>query len=124
VSTTSEYAYGPPPTGGFYAYRPIAVAADLDALHGPLDGVVQLPSQIDTSARAWYDLADLRRREMLYAVVILEAWREEDFAAWLNRDALIESWPRLSLPRPVRAKWEAQHPVLAARRVEADVPTP
>ncbi|MDQ1506470.1 MAG: hypothetical protein QOD57_4197, partial [Actinomycetota bacterium] len=51
MSTTSEYAYGPPPTGGFYAYRPIAVAADLDALHGPLDGVVQLPSQIDTSAR-------------------------------------------------------------------------
>ena len=61
---------------------------------------------------------------MLYAVVILEAWREEDFAAWLNRDALIESWPRLSRPRPVRAKWEEQHPVLAARRVEADVPAP
>lgn len=54
---------------------------------------------------------------MLYAVVILEAWEDGDFATWLNRDALIESWPRLSLPRPVRAKWEEHHPVLAARRV-------
>jgi hypothetical protein len=102
----------------------MAVPADLDALHGPLEGVVRLPSHIDTSARAWYDLADADRWEMLYAVVILEAWREEDFAAWLNRDALIEAWLRLSLPRPVRAKWEEQHPVLAARRVEADVPAP
>lgn len=124
VTTTSEFAYGPPPAGGFYAYRSVVVPAQLDTLQGPLEGVVKLPSHIDTSARACYDLADPRRREMLYAVVILEAWRDEDFAAWLNRDALIDSWPRLSLPRPVRAKWEARHPILAARRVEAGDPAP
>jgi hypothetical protein len=124
VSATEELPYGPPPPGGFYAFRPIAVPADLDALQGPLSGVVQLPSHIDTSARAWYDLADIRRRGMLYAVVILEAWRDEDFAAWLNRDALIELWPDLQLPRPVRARWEAKHPVLAARRAEAGLPAP
>lgn len=124
VSTASEFAYGPPPPGGFYAYRPIVVPTDLDALQGPLEGAVRLPSHIDTSARGWYDLADPKRREMLYAVVIREAWRDEDFAAWLNRDALLEAWPRLSLPRPVRAKWEAQHPVLAAGRAEAGVSTP
>jgi hypothetical protein len=124
VSTTEELPYGPPPPGGFYAFRPIVVPADLDALQGPLSGVVQLPSHIDTSARASYDLADVRRRGMLYAVVILEGWREEDFTAWLNRDALIELWPDLQLPRPVRAKWEATHPLLAARRAEAGVPAP
>ena len=41
MSTTSEYAYGLPPPGGFHAYRPIVVAADLDALQGPLQGVVR-----------------------------------------------------------------------------------
>lgn len=124
MSASSEFAYGPPPPGGFYAFRPIVVPANLDALQGPLEGVVQLPLQIDSSARSWYDLADPHRREMLYAVVILEAFRDEDFAAWLNRDALIEAWPRLSLPRPVRARWEERHPVLAARRVEAGMPAP
>jgi hypothetical protein len=61
---------------------------------------------------------------MLYAVVILEAWRQEDFAVWLNRDALIELWPDLQLPRPVRARWEGKHPVLVARRAEAGLPAP
>lgn len=113
MSRSSEFVYGPPPPGGFYAYRPIVVTDDLDALRGPLEGVVQLPSHIDTSARAWYDLADEWDREMVYRIVILEAWEEEDFAAWLNRDALVELWPKLRLPRPVRARWEARHPPLA-----------
>lgn len=115
MSKTSEEAYGPPPEGGFYAYRPIAVPVDLDALQGPVEGVVQIPSHIDTSARGWYDLADPRGREMLYRIVILEAWRDEDFAALLNRDALIELWPTIHLPRPVRTRWEEHHPALAAR---------
>jgi hypothetical protein len=115
VSTTPEFAYGPPPPGGFYDFRPIVVPEDLESLRGPLEGVVQLPSDIDTSARAWFDLSDEWDREMLYRIVILEAWREEDFAAWLNRGALVELWPKLRLPRPVRAKWEARHPVLASR---------
>jgi hypothetical protein len=124
VSTSEELPYGPPPPGGFYAFRPIVVPAALDALQGPLSGVVRLPSHIDTSARAWYDLADVRRRGMLYAVVILDGWRDEDFAAWLNRNALIELWPDLQLPRPVRARWEAKHPVLDARRAGAGHPAP
>ena len=57
-------------------------------------------------------------------MVILEAWKDEDFAVWLNRDALIESWPTLYLPRPVRAAWEGRHPVLAARGAGPDVPWP
>ncbi len=110
----SEDVHEPPPAGGFYAFRPIVVPTSLDGFRGPLEGVVQIPSHIDTSARAWYDLADPRAREMLYAVVILEAWTDEDFGTWLDREALIDCWPRLSLPRPVRAQWEAAHAVLAA----------
>jgi hypothetical protein len=85
---------------------------------------VRIPTHIDTSARAWYDLADARDREMLYRIVILEAWKDEDFAAWLNRDALVDLWPSIHLPRPVRAKWEGCHPVLAARGAGPGVPQP
>lgn len=124
MSTSPRFAYGPPPAGGFYAYRPIVVPGDLDRLVGPLDGVVRLPSRIDTSARVSYNLGDESDREMLYRIVILEAWRDEDFAALLNRDALVELWPKLHLPRPVRAKWEAAHPVLAAQGAGHGVPHP
>lgn len=92
-------------------------------MRGPVTGEVQLPLHLDGSTPATYDLSDPRRRGLLYEVVILEG-REEDFATWLNRDALIEAWPQLYLPRPVRAAWEARHPVLAARGAGPDVPRP
>ena len=123
VSATPVSEFGP--RGGWYApYRTIHVVSDLDALRGPVEGKVRLPLHLDASARAAYDLADVRRRSLLYEVVILEAWKDEDFAAWLNRDALVEAWPTLYLPRPVRAAWEARHPVLAARGAGPDVPRP
>ena len=123
VSATPVSEFGP--HGGWYApYRTIHVASDLDALRGPLEGNVRLPLHLDASARALYDVGDVRRRLRLYEVVILEAWNDEDFAAWLNRDALIEAWPTLYLPRPVRAAWEARHPALAARGAGPDVPRP
>ena len=84
---------------------------------------MQLPAHIDTSARAWYNLADRWDREMLYRILNLEAWRDEEFAVWLNRDGLVDLWPEIHLPRPVRAKWEAADPVLAARADRA-VPQP
>jgi hypothetical protein len=111
------------PRGGWYAqYRAVHLPADLNALQGPVAGEVQLPLHLDGSARATYDLGDAHRRALLYEVVIVEAEKEEDFAAWLNRDALIEAWPRLYLPRPVRAAWEARHPSLAVRGAGPDVP--
>lgn len=103
------------PRGGWYApYRVIHVPGNLDALHGPTSGKVQLPLDLDASARVTYDLGNPRRRDRMYEVVIIEGGSDEDFASWLDRDALIEAWPRLALPRPVREAWEAAHPVLAA----------
>jgi hypothetical protein len=73
------------------------VPADLEVLDGPVAGEVQLPLHLDGSARATYDLSDSHRRVLLYEVVIVEAGKEEDFAAWLNRDALIEAVGRIAL---------------------------
>ena len=109
------------PRGGWYApYRVIHVPHDLNALHGPTAGRVQLPIELDASARATYDVSNPRRRDRMYEIVILEGGSDDDFAAWLDRDALIEAWPRLALPRPVRSEWEAQHPALAARSALPD----
>lgn len=90
------------PRGGWYApYRTIYVPTDLDMLRGPLEGVVRLPSHINTSTRAWYDLADPSRRRMLYAVVIREAWKVVGALAGI---VLGEGW---MLRRVVRAALRA-----------------
>ena len=118
-SPVSEFG----PRGGWYApYRTIHVASNLELLRGATTGPVQLPLHLDASARVVYDLRKTRRRDRMYEVVIVEGGSDEDFAAWLDRGALIEAWPRLYLPRPVRAAWEARHPELAARGAGPDVP--
>lgn len=55
-------------------------------------------------------------------VVLAEAGSADDLATWLNRDALLEAWPSLYLPRLVRRAWEDRHPELAARGAGPDVP--
>jgi len=42
----------------------------LDALRGPLDGLVRLPLHLDASARPLHDLADPRRRRLVYELVL------------------------------------------------------
>lgn len=121
MSTSPVSQFGP--LGGWYAsYRTIHVASNLELLHGPTSGKVQLPMDLDASARVIYDVSEPRRRERMYEVVIVEGGGDDDFAAWLDHEALIEAWPRLYLPRPVRAAWEARHPELAARGAGPDVP--
>lgn len=88
------------------------VVEDLNDLRGLLQGKVRLPVHLDASDRALYDLGDEHRRELLYELVLLEAGSVEDLTTWLDRDALVRMWPRLYLPRVVRAAWEARHPVL------------
>jgi hypothetical protein len=68
-------------------------SSDLNALRGPTAGRIQLPIDLDASARATYDLSNPRRRDRMYAIVIIEGGSNDDFAAWLDRDALIEAWP-------------------------------
>ena len=119
MSDALESRFGP--RGGWYAaYRVIHVPSDLNALRGPTVGTVQLPLGLDASARTTYDLGNPRRRDRMYEVVILEGGSDQDFTAWLDRDALIEAWPRLSLPRPVRAAWESRHAILTTRGTGRD----
>jgi hypothetical protein len=112
------------PVSHLYNRRPVLVASDLAMLQGPGDGTVTLPVSLQWSGdgtAAVFDLDDPRQRPALYATVLREAGEPGDLQAWLNAGLLVELWPRLVLPRSVRAAWEEQHPVLseagAARRL-------
>ncbi|MGY0235152.1 hypothetical protein [Longispora urticae] len=92
--------------------RSALVAPDLAALRGPTSGVVELPLAISWQPNRRFDLASDHRRRSLYQNVLREAAQYEDLHTFLHRDTLLELWPRLLLPKGVRAAWEHAHPEL------------
>ena len=104
-----------------YRIRPgryALVAPDLDALKGPADGVLELPLTLHWSGdRHGFDLGDPGRLLEAYESILLEAASQADLAL-LNKDRLIEVWPRV-YSKPVHRAWEDRHPVL--REVAAKV---
>ena len=117
--TTTGHQRG---TGGGRALRTIIVAPELSALRGPVDGLHRLPLHLDSSAPTSYNFADPHRRSLAYRIVLVEAGSERDLTTWLEQEALVEAWPDLYLPRPVRRAWEDRHPALARRGAGPDVP--
>jgi hypothetical protein len=96
------------------ASRPVVVVDDLARLHGPSTGVVALPITLNRTPRTRYDLGSEAARRSLYQVVLREAHTEAELEEYLNAELLQRLWDSLTLPRPVRDVWEAQHPTLAA----------
>ncbi|MEY9995351.1 hypothetical protein ABIE67_007383 [Streptomyces sp. V4I8] len=88
----------------------------LDELHGPTDGVVELPLHLAWSGMTSYDLGKPRQRMGLYRTVLHEGLHD-DLPHYLNRDLLLELWPvlRTLAGRTVRTVWEDTFPELASR---------
>lgn len=88
----------------------------LDALHGPTQGVVELPLHLAWSGMTSYDLGKPRQRMGLYRTVLHEGLRA-DLTRYLNRDLLLHLWPvlRTLVGRTVRMVWEDAFPQLASR---------
>ncbi|MEV6487104.1 hypothetical protein AB0M20_00495 [Actinoplanes sp. NPDC051633] len=110
----------PPP--GYLSYserKPYVVADTLTTLSGPTRGVVTLPSHLDWSGDAVYDLSRPGCLASMYRVVLNEAATVEDLRAWLSGDLLVRLWPTLWLPRQLRRRWEERFPELAATRTDA-----
>ena len=112
-----------PPFSG-YALRRVVVAADLDALRGPLGGQHQLPLHLDSSARAVYDFGSASDRAHAYRLVLLEAGSTDDLEQWLQHQELLRLWSGLYLPRIVRAAWQAQHRTLEQIGAGPNAPQP
>ncbi|WP_416969874.1 hypothetical protein [Streptomyces sp. 4F14] len=88
----------------------------LDELHGPTDGVVELPLHLAWSGMTSYDLGKPRQRMGLYRTVLHEGLLD-DLPRYLDRDLLLQLWPvlRTLVGRTVRTVWEDAFPELAAR---------
>lgn len=93
--------------------RPYAVAESLDLLRGPSSGTVQLPTHLDWSGNAVYDLDAPGRIIDLYRAVLIEAATPQDLYAYLNAGTLRRLWAMLWLPTQLRRAWEQKFPVLA-----------
>lgn len=93
--------------------RAALVAADLADLRGPVRGSVQLPTRLFWSPPGrTFDLDDPEMLRAMYEIVLGQAIRGEELAAWLDGDTLAAVWPDLYLPKGVRHAWEERHPVL------------
>ncbi|WP_327687196.1 hypothetical protein [Streptomyces sp. NBC_00467] len=88
----------------------------LDELHGPADGVVDLPLHMAWSGMTSYDLGKPRQRMGLYRTVLHEGLHD-DLPHYLNQDLLLQLWPvlRTLVGRSVRTVWEDAFPQLASR---------
>jgi hypothetical protein len=88
----------------------------LDELHGPTQGIVELPLHMAWSGMTVYDLSKPRQRMGLYRTVLHEGLRD-DLPRYLNQDMLLQLWPvlRTLVGRTVRTVWEGAFPELASR---------
>jgi hypothetical protein len=88
----------------------------LDELHGPTQGVVELPLHMAWSGTTTYDLGKPRQRMGLYRTVLHEGPRDY-LPLCLNQDLLLQLWPvlRTLVGRTVRVVWEDAFPQLASR---------
>lgn len=93
--------------------RPYTVAESLDLLHGPYSGTVRLPSHLDWSRHAEYDLDAPGRVVDLYRAVLIEAASPQDLYAYLDAGILRRLWALMWLPSQLRRAWELKFPILA-----------
>jgi hypothetical protein len=102
-------------------HRPVLVAGTLGELTGPTHGLVELPLRLWWGPQQAFDLDDPTMLTWMYENVLRESIRVGELRAYLDGATLIRVWPRLNLPRAVRAAWEARHPRLghAARPKES-----
>ncbi|HUZ37944.1 MAG TPA: hypothetical protein VMV17_16605, partial [Streptosporangiaceae bacterium] len=89
------------------------VAESLDLLRGPSSGMVRLPTHLDWSGNAVYDLDAPGRIIDLYRAVLIEAAAPEDLYAYLDAGILRRLWALLWLPVQLRKAWEQKFPILA-----------
>ena len=93
--------------------RPYTVPDRLDLLQGPSSGTVRLPSHLDWSGNAVYDLDAPGRIVDLYRAVLIEAASPQDLYVYLDERVLRRLWALLWLPAQLRRAWEQRFPVLA-----------
>lgn len=104
---------------GLTDHLPRWIPRSLDELHGPHEGVVDLPIDLCWSGRTRYDVGSFRQRVSLYELVMIQGLGHH-YPEFLNAEHLVDAWPFLHArvaPDYVQA-WEDRFPELA--RLGAD----
>jgi hypothetical protein len=92
---------------------PVVVPETLEDLHGPAEGVVNLPIWLDWGTHPTYDLSRRDHVIGMYHAVISEATDDADVNSWLNAGLLRAVWRELNLGPRYRRLWEERFPELA-----------
>lgn len=96
----------------FRDVKPYAIVDDLDQLHGPAGGVVELSHSVLWAPGGPYvDLDEPGGTALAYQAVLAEG-NVADLEEVLHRDRLIAVWSDLMLDRRVREMWESRFPEL------------
>lgn len=91
--------------------RPRFVAESLDNLHAVLPEKVKLPLMLYWGPQKEFYPSKFADLHSIYRAVILEG-QEKDFREWLDKDTLIEIWPKLGFPEQIAEPWESRFPEL------------
>lgn len=93
-------------------YQPdVYVPADLGILDGPTCGRYDPPVNLYWQP-GQLDFANNGDLSLFYSSALTTASTTDQFAGWVNKDALLRSWDGLALPPRIRAAWETIHPTL------------
>jgi hypothetical protein len=112
MASRNESAYAD--TRVFYRdIKPYDAPERLEQLRGPRAGMLVLPINVHWGPKSAVSLDSEGGVVKAYQAALAEG-RLADHVVLLNRDLLIEIWPRLSLPLRVRALWEERFPELTA----------
>lgn len=94
------------------ALRGPVVAESLADLHGPAEGLVELPQRLCWAPERVFDLADEDQTLAMYDEVLENARSEADLAEYLDGETLARLWPDIDPGPRVQRAWEARHPLL------------
>jgi hypothetical protein len=88
------------------------IVDDLNELHGPTSGVIELPHRMFWQPDRRVDLDNPALLRWMYETVLREAVTVEELRSWLDGPTLVRVWRDLYIPRPIRYLWESQYPDL------------
>ncbi|MGO3362311.1 MAG: hypothetical protein ACTIL2_07710 [Corynebacterium sp.] len=92
-----------------------AVPDSLEQLHGPEDGMFDVPLSIHWArpGGSTVDLASRGGRSIAYSAALAEGTIEQ-VCSIINRDHLVADWPTIPKAIRIRRLWEERFPELAA----------
>ena len=99
----------------FRDLKPYERVDALEDLQGPDSGAVTLPVTVYWSGRRdTFDVGDPRDRRTVYQAALSNG-RRDHIEHLVNRELLVQDWPRLALERRIVDLWTQAFPELAAR---------